>query len=88
MESHALDLVLQQGSKELLLRSLEEGISDSENRVLFFDGVHHFPFVLREIEPGASEGMYILSGVADTLKRGRHRAQIEFLIAEGKGRFL
>jgi hypothetical protein len=76
------------GGLEFILDAIENGANANNERVLFFDGVCHFPFVIRSIENGEKEGDFILSGVADTLKRGRHRAQIEFSTKDGLGRFL
>ncbi len=75
-------------TKELILDAIENGLSAKNERVLFYDGISNFPYVVRHIEKGAREGEYILSGVADTLKRGRHHVQIELSLNDGTGKFL
>lgn len=87
METHNL-ITSSQQSKGLVLDAIKNGLSTENERVLFFDGICNFPYVIRHIEKAEREGVYILSGVADTLKRGRHHVQIELSIIDGLGKFL
>lgn len=87
METHDLQVSSKQTS-ERILDAIESGLTAKNERVLFFDGISNFPYVIRSIVKGEGEGKFILSGVADTLKRGRHHVQIEFCAEKGTGRFL
>jgi hypothetical protein len=60
----------------------------TKTRVLFSNGAYNFPYIINDVKKGNLPGVYTLIGVADTLERGRHYAEVEFSLEQGCGHFL